>query len=1425
MVEAALQTGEVEIIIGEVASHFSGEANITTIEGVIGEATETGVTEAGEAVVMETMEIGKEKMTHNKLSLVVIEMSKKMIMNTAMKGCLAIMKRLKMTRMIRKTFGDDHEIKNEENQNQQYYNGNQAKRFQYNSDYSMKNDQEQEDNSSNLNFEEMANEDNELSCQEVQMMDQQPNQQQKPQRRVQFQGISNDGDDQSHGSAGSRGQQLIEPKYPKFGDNAPNSVTQNTYTKKDHVYCHGFGYAKMAENQIKLETGLSSPSKFDQNLRPPQDRLQSQLPFNPTISLNGGSSQNQNNNNGQQTTQFGQIKQESGQQQRQLQPQRQQQTTIPNMNNRNGKFNNKNAQPPAPLTEQQRIGKELFEIHLESMRMRKQLMEEIKKTTEFKNLPWFLLPEKILDGNKRRPDDPKYDPSTIFIPQHEMQKFSPFLQQYWEIKRTHFDKVLCFQKGKFYELYYIDALIGHYFLKIQWSGGANPINYLQAIQVGIHEKNLNKSCQELIDIGFKVAVIEQVEDKHEVDKRMKINNNNNFMKNRMMMQKTHEQLVKRDLSGIYTRGIAPYDPSSVDYETKWILALFVSTRSTPASFGQDPHIRIDKISVAFFDNTTLQIHMGQFDEDQLYSKMRTLLCQIRPVEVIYDKESISLDVVKMLKEQPLAPDLNSISLRLNNVDFHKGIQIALNLYGPDVNQWPKVLQQFRQSQHEYEPTWIAFAMMVMYLQNRLVADQILKLTDIHLYDPINQLKTHMEIDAQAVRHLELLEVIGTEKPKVEGSLFHYLDYTKTVFGKRLLKKWISSPLYDIDKINSRLDSIEDFNRHPDLIFKLQEKLKMLPDLEKECTNIYKLSTRANISLLTFEKLDIESLRDFFNLLEKIKFVNQILGIFKTAKEGFKSKRLKALLTMKDPTKKQPLKNEDIKPKREQLDSQTSNQSQTTALFPEINNAIAEFEALIMWSNGSNGEKIPEPIEEFDADYDIAKKRIQEIEKKLDNHLQEVRDMFGYKSSKEIKFAHSTHQRYMLEIPKVLVEGGKRPPDFELVKTSTAQVNLKFITSKIRTYVSELEDAEYNIKIAIMPFICSIFEIFRQKRRIWSQIVSCLAEIDCLASMAIVSQSSDGLTCRPIFIKPEDNFSKPYLELRKMKHPCVNLTFNPVNEQQQTIGFSDEPVFKTSHFIPNDTIIGRLDQSQQHITSNYEDNQPNILLLTGPNMGGKSTLLRQTCLAVIIAQIGCYVPAEKCILTPVDKIFTRLGASDKLLEKKSTFYVEMEETKAILDKATQNSLAVLDELGRGTSTYDGLSIADAVLQYLADKIGCRSLFATHYHQLCSKYEDHPLIQNASMTYNLDIKNQKITYLFQLKKEKCGKSFGINVAQIAGLPQKIIKTAMTKSIELEKSLEEVYKRYLESRNNIELRKIKQQRVKEQNNSFNFGFQNFW
>lgn len=207
------------------------------------------------------------------------------------------------------------------------------------------------------------------------------------------------------------------------------------------------------------------------------------------------------------------------------------------------------------------------------------------------------------------------------------------------------------------------------------------------------------------------------------------------------------------------------------------------------------------------------------------------------------------------------------------------------------------------------------------------------------------------------------------------------------------------------------------------------------------------------------------------------------------------------------------------------------------------------------------------------------------------------------------------------------------------------------------------------------------------------------------------------------------------------------------------------------------------------------------------MGGKSTLLRQTCLIAIMAQCGCFVPAEQAKLSPVDRIFTRLGASDRILAGMSTFFVELSEAAAVLNYATERSLVILDELGRGTSTFDGTAIAHAVVDYLAGHIQCRSLFATHYHSLVEEWGHSPekkdLValghmacvvhsnefesSSSSMTDDVDIENHPpITFLYTLTEGSSPKSFGINVARLACLPREVLQLASMKSQQFEASL---------------------------------------
>ena len=247
--------------------------------------------------------------------------------------------------------------------------------------------------------------------------------------------------------------------------------------------------------------------------------------------------------------------------------------------------------------------------------------------------------------------------------------------------------------------------------------------------------------------------------------------------------------------------------------------------------------------------------------------------------------------------------------------------------------------------------------------------------------------------------------------------------------------------------------------------------------------------------------------------------------------------------------------------------------------------------------------------------------------------------------------------------------------------------------------------------------------------------SAVAQLDVLGSLAQVAAEND--YCRPMV----DNSDR--LEILEGRHPVV------------------EQVLKGAPFVPNDT----------HLDCDAD----RCLIITGPNMAGKSTYMRQNALIVLMAQIGSFVPAQFCHVGAVDAIFTRVGASDDLAAGQSTFMVEMTEVAEILQQATEKSLVVLDEIGRGTSTFDGMSIARAVVEYMADKkiMGCKTLFATHYHELTDL--EHTL--EGVKNYSIAVKKRgdDITFLRRIVAGAADDSYGIQVAKLAGLPGSVTRRA--------------------------------------------------
>jgi DNA mismatch repair protein MutS len=203
------------------------------------------------------------------------------------------------------------------------------------------------------------------------------------------------------------------------------------------------------------------------------------------------------------------------------------------------------------------------------------------------------------------------------------------------------------------------------------------------------------------------------------------------------------------------------------------------------------------------------------------------------------------------------------------------------------------------------------------------------------------------------------------------------------------------------------------------------------------------------------------------------------------------------------------------------------------------------------------------------------------------------------------------------------------------------------------------------------------------------------------------------------------------------------------------------------FIPNDVML---------------DESARVMILTGPNMAGKSTVLRQVGLIALLAQIGSFVPAREARLGVVDRIFTRVGASDNLVRGQSTFMVEMTETAAILNGATSRSLVLLDEIGRGTSTWDGLSVATAVTEFLHERIGAKTIFATHYHELTQLAERLAGVVNFSVAVKEE--GESIVFIRSLVTGGADRSYGVEVARLAGLPREVIERARTLLCDLER-----------------------------------------
>jgi len=537
------------------------------------------------------------------------------------------------------------------------------------------------------------------------------------------------------------------------------------------------------------------------------------------------------------------------------------------------------------------------------------------------------------------------------------------------------------------------------------------------------------------------------------------------------------------------------------------------------------------------------------------------------------------------------------------------------------------------------------------------------------------------LDKFTIKNLELFH------SPYEGArtLIDVMDRTISPMGGRLLKRWISLPLKDMQPVNDRLDIVQYLVENTNTKDEISGLIRQVGDLER-------LISKVAVSRIN--PREVVQLKRALRAIEPLQVIcnsSNCLPLIQLAEQLNPCKLI-----------------------ADKIEKELNNDPPVQLIK---GNAIA---------SGISVELDELRIILYHGKEYLADLQTRESERTGISSLKvSFNNVFGYYI--EVRNTHKD----------------KVPPEW--IRKQTLVSAERYITEELKEYESKILGAEEKIiSLETKLFTSLVLSILEYIPPIQLN-SSLIARLDCLQSFALISKENN-------YVRPVLNDSR-ILEIKDGRHPVI--------EKQLPAGES---------YVPNDLVLDTDDQQ--------------IIILTGPNMSGKSALLRQTALIVLMAQTGCFVPATTAKIGMVDKIFTRVGASDNISLGESTFMVEMNETASILNNLSDRSLILLDEIGRGTSTYDGISIAWAMVEYLHEsKLRAKTLFATHYHELNEMESAFGRVKN----YNVSIKelNNKVIFLRKLKRGGSEHSFGIHVAKMAGMPRSVVGRAEEILKELEQS----------------------------------------
>ena len=799
---------------------------------------------------------------------------------------------------------------------------------------------------------------------------------------------------------------------------------------------------------------------------------------------------------------------------------------------------------------------------------------------------------------------------------------SPMMTHYLQVKEQYPDCVLFYRLGDFYEMFFDDAVKVSAMLDLTLTG-RDCGEKQRAPMCGIPFHAADNYIAKLVELGEKVAICEQLEE-----------------------PTPGKKLVERDVIRIVTAGTITEESLIDEKANNYILSAYYD--------GKD-------CAFAWCDITTGQFYVRKCVKQDKIEELNDNLVRISPAEIIANRDLSLLSADFPTVKHNIIPKFAFIDER----DF-----ILTNAEGLLKEQF-KVKSLDAYGISESSQMISACGALISYLRK----------TQKHALVNINGISVEnssefMTLDAVAIRNLELVK--NMRDGRTYGTLLWLLDKTSTAMGSRTLSNWILTPQNNKEKINYRLDGVEELYKNALIRGGLSEHLKSIKDIERLSGKI----SNGNINP-----------RDC-----------HVLGVSLSATPNVKMLLLGA----------------------------------TSKILNDVNDAITDFTDVVKLLDSAIDPEAPTVTKDggyikegFDAELDRLRS-IKDNGQSLVNEIeQREREATGIKN---LRVRYNKVFGYYIEVTNSF----KDLVPYSYVRKQTLVGAERYITDELKKLEEEIltsDEKAKQLELSIFNKIKQVLTDNIKKIQITSRAIAC---VDVLTTFANVAKKNN-------YVRPEitDDDQKSTFSVVGGRHPVVEA----VSSEQ---------------FIANDAYL------------DTEDNR--MMIITGPNMAGKSTYMRQNALIAVMAHIGCFVPAKSAQVPIIDRIFTRVGASDNLIFDQSTFMVEMTEVASILLNATSKSLLVLDEVGRGTSTFDGLSIAWAVVEYLATKIKAKTLFATHYHEL-SELEG---VLSGVKNYKITVKELggTIAFLRKIMRGSAHRSFGIEVASLAGVPSNI--TARAKQI---------------------------------------------